>query len=406
MTITSKRARGKHNIQLFLNGAPIQPQSSIKVLGLTFDEDGRATSWQKQIKAQWKDGLNLLKRITSKSWGCQEDLLRRLVRALLVSRAVYGINYLRLTATQREKLEVLNRSAMRVITGLPEITPIKELHKAAQVNTIEDIAQEMKISQYNRLEKTWHGRIILEKLGRRTLCIPSNQPSQPSWEDEPVVSLKPIPMNQGEGHRKRRVAAAKKHLEDLGRLTEQEEVEILYSDAATDNDGRTAVAWLAKRSCKKESKLAPMTPSTKTAELLAIQLAIEAHVESTNKHLYVFTDSKETVKECLHIVSKNNIIRKIKNLAKTLRLKGRRLELSWIPGHMEIPGNEEANEAARARLQDDVPSQGLASSSVKVKPVAPDPEEQKEMERIARKQRLASLLPIDDCPIPPGFTRW
>ncbi|KAG0423552.1 hypothetical protein HPB47_000677 [Ixodes persulcatus] len=329
------------------------------------------------------------------------------IKAFLKDRqAVYGINYLRLTATQKEKLEVLNRSAMREITGLPNISPIKELHKAAQVNTIEEIAQEMKISQYNRLQKTWHGRIILEKLGRRTWCIPSNQPSQPPWEDEPVVSLKPIPMNQGEGHRKRRAAAAKKHLEDLGRLREQEDVEILYTDAARDNDGRTAVAWLAESSSKKESKLAPMTHSTKTAELLAIQLAIEAHVESTNKHLYVFTDSKEAVKECLHIGSKNNITRKIKNSAKTLRLKRRRLELSWIPGHMEIPGNEEANEAARARLQDDVPSQGLASSSVKEKPVTPDPEEQKEMERIARKQRLASLLPMDDCPIPPGVTRW
>ncbi|KAG0436394.1 hypothetical protein HPB47_017967 [Ixodes persulcatus] len=244
----------------------------------------------------------------------------KLVRALLVSGAVYGINYLRLTATQREKLEVLNRSAVRVITGLPKITHIKELHKAAQVNTIEEIAQEMKMKQYNRLEKTWHGRIILETIGRRTWCIPSNQPSQPPWEYEPVVSLKPISMNQGEGHRKRHAAAAKKHLEDLGRLREQEDVEILYTD---DNDERTAVAWLAESSSKKESKLAPMTPSTRTAELLAIQLAIEAHVEITNKHL------------------------------ETLWHRTQRNRKRWI----------------------------------------------------ARKQRLASLLPMNDCPIPPGFTR-
>lgn len=101
---------------------------------------------------------------------------------------MYGPSYLRLNKVQEETLNVLNRSAMRVITGLPKFTPIAKLEKAAQVNKVREIADEMVLEQLKRLSRSDHGRVILRKLEKTadldTTAIAAHPP--PPWEREDV----------------------------------------------------------------------------------------------------------------------------------------------------------------------------------------------------------------------------
>lgn len=94
--------------------------------------------------------------------GCAEQTLKKLVRALLVSRVLYGINYLTSNKAERVSLEVLNREAMCAITGLPKSTKLEELYSIAGVNTLEALATENKLNQILRLQKTTAGRSILK----------------------------------------------------------------------------------------------------------------------------------------------------------------------------------------------------------------------------------------------------
>ncbi|KAG0442822.1 hypothetical protein HPB47_015584 [Ixodes persulcatus] len=73
----------------------------------------------------------------------------------------------------------LNHAAMRVITGLPKITPVAQLHSAAQLNCIREIAAEILISQKLRLQGTQAGRLILSHLGDPVFQVPSNAPPNP-----------------------------------------------------------------------------------------------------------------------------------------------------------------------------------------------------------------------------------
>ncbi|KAG0445306.1 hypothetical protein HPB47_017033 [Ixodes persulcatus] len=150
----------KHNttrfdeqIQLKIDGTAILKAPNLKILGVTFERNGGAETWIKQTKTQWSDELNLLRKLTTKAWGAQAVLLKRLHRTLLVSKAVYCLSYLRLKRVQEETLNVLNRSATRVITGLPKLTPLAKLEKAAQVNKVREIADEMVLGQLKRLSR-------------------------------------------------------------------------------------------------------------------------------------------------------------------------------------------------------------------------------------------------------------
>ncbi|KAG0424057.1 hypothetical protein HPB47_000189, partial [Ixodes persulcatus] len=109
--------------------------------------------------------LNLITRTTGKTWGAQDQALKNMVKALLVPKATYGINYINLTKAQKNGLEALNREALRVITGLPKCTKIETLYQIAGFNTIEEIAKENKTGQVLRLQKTTPGREILKDLG-------------------------------------------------------------------------------------------------------------------------------------------------------------------------------------------------------------------------------------------------
>ncbi|KAG0424192.1 hypothetical protein HPB47_000066 [Ixodes persulcatus] len=64
---TSCRARAGRDkkvvdkIKLLINGEQIKSQTSIRILGITIDENGKAGSWYQQIKSQWKQALNMIK---------------------------------------------------------------------------------------------------------------------------------------------------------------------------------------------------------------------------------------------------------------------------------------------------------------------------------------------------------
>lgn len=125
-----------------------------------------------------------------------------MVKALLVPKATYGINYLRLTKAQGNGLEVLNREAIKVITGLSKYTRMEELYQIAGLNIIEEIARENKTSKMLRLQKTKSGKKILKELGFGTADYPVMADPPPPWEDEVVVDRRPTSQNRGIDQRK------------------------------------------------------------------------------------------------------------------------------------------------------------------------------------------------------------
>ncbi|KAM7297104.1 hypothetical protein ISCGN_022257 [Ixodes scapularis] len=75
---------------LNLAGKPIKRSSTVRVLGLFIDQDGKAGTWMARVKKESRQILHLIRRVTSRRWGTGEKETRQLVQSLFSSRIFYG----------------------------------------------------------------------------------------------------------------------------------------------------------------------------------------------------------------------------------------------------------------------------------------------------------------------------
>ncbi|XP_040067838.3 uncharacterized protein LOC120841078, partial [Ixodes scapularis] len=387
------------SVRLELNGQEIGKKPHIRILGVTFEQTARSTRWIPEIEKTWAQGLKLIKKTTSKSWGADEKALRILTEALLTSRALYSCNWLNLNQTQWKKLERLNNQSRRVVTSLPKYTPLEMLEKEAQMNNIKDRAETQAIAQFQRLERTKHGRRFLQDLGYETSNKPPLEEALPPWQDEVITDHRPLPqvLNQG-----KRARAAKMHAAWCETHAPNEEVR--YTDAAKNGDKVTS-AWHDARRGRTQTELLPSGTTVREAELRAILAAAQdiAGKSATAPHARIFTDSQAAINATRSSRPKGRTIKKIKKVATELRIRGTDLHITWLPGHSEIPGNERAHRAAAEEI---VHGSATGPTSHSETNNTVDPEEQAELARQARKAYLRGLLPSQEDNMPTSYTRW
>ncbi|GFX28285.1 probable RNA-directed DNA polymerase from transposon X-element [Trichonephila clavipes] len=103
------------------------------------------------------------------------------------------------------------------------------------------------------------------------------------------------------------------------------------------------------------------------AELTAILIALQHILISNHRHFCVYTD-RMSVLESLHFLTERRhpIVIEILILLRKLERKGFDIVFSWVPGHVGILGNEQADTAARSmsdHMQQPVCCQDLKTSA-------------------------------------------
>ena len=87
-----------------------------------------------------------------------------------------------------------------------------------------------------------------------------------------------------------------------------------------------------------------------TAEAKAISLALD-HIKKTNNRSYlIFSDSLSCLQALLQASSINPWVVRVLEKYNQLKSKGKDIIFCWIPSHIGIKGNEEADEAAKEAL--------------------------------------------------------
>ena len=124
MMFTRKKISNPPNI--FLNNHQINLVTKHKFLGLVLD--GPFLSWTHHlsyIKVTCCRRLNIMRALTSSTWGANRNLLITFFNAFIKSKISYGLEvYSSASITKLKSLEVIQNSALRIITGLPRPTPI------------------------------------------------------------------------------------------------------------------------------------------------------------------------------------------------------------------------------------------------------------------------------------------
>lgn len=90
----------------------------------------------------------------------------------------------------------------------------------------------------------------------------------------------------------------------------------------------------------------PNNASVFTAELYGIASAIKIIKETSFNNFVIFSNSRSTIEAIQSYKSKNNIVQQIKLYLHNLCNNGKNVEMSWIPAHVGIKGNEDADKAA------------------------------------------------------------
>jgi hypothetical protein len=119
---------------LSLHGSHIRYVTSIKFLGLTFDNK---LTWKKHITAlkdRCRRDLQLLRVISAKRWGADLTTLRRLYTALVLPKLDYG-SFLFATACHSTlaELDRIQYEAIRIMTGALRCTPTHMLEAEADI---------------------------------------------------------------------------------------------------------------------------------------------------------------------------------------------------------------------------------------------------------------------------------
>lgn len=133
ITFSSKR-KTPPPCTIKLNNSLIQTSHNIKILGMTLD---RRLSWKEHVenlKTKSQNSLNILKMTAHTKWGGSRDCLKNLYSSLTLSKLDYGsIIYDSAKPNLLQKLNTVQNTALRLISGAMYTSPIASLHAESNI---------------------------------------------------------------------------------------------------------------------------------------------------------------------------------------------------------------------------------------------------------------------------------
>ena len=127
--------------------------------------------------------------------------------------------------------------------------------------------------------------------------------------------------------------------------------EEIYTDGS--KEGEKVAAAAATPSSIHVSRLSKFS-SIFSAEAKAIELALTYALRSRTNKFIIYSDSKSVLQGILHCRPKNPSIVKVTELYTKAFHKGKQIVLCWVPSHIGIRGNEEADRAVNAALNEPI----------------------------------------------------
>lgn len=342
-----------------IDSQPIPEVDRVRILGLLLHASGSGTPWLADIRKSSRTTLGLIRRIARRAGGARSHTARQLVRAIFQPRILYQAQFHRLTQKQWSSLEALNREAMRVITGLPRITPIPVLQEHAQLNTLTELIEQR---ETNRARK-------------RSLAL-HRRPSLPPWAYCQVTTNRPTTNKTPP-------------LPDIypGVCT-------VYSDASLEGFcGTTAFHSPSHPSITDQHRYSMDHPSSLALELQAILDALRCLPSAPSFcSVNIYTDSLAAIK---HLKLTRGTLKVAQEIHTFCSSYPTSVRIHWVRGHNGDSNNELADSLARAPT----------ATSSSPTPFPPDPLLAHISSSHLLRMRTRALIPPCSHPLPRNLTR-
>lgn len=364
----------KNPPDIILNKTQIKTVTDIKFLGMILDS---RLHWKKHIdyiKEKSQSAINLLRSLTSHRWGASKSLLLTLYTHLIKSKILYGGElYYSATKQASNKLNTIQYQALKIIAGAIKTTSLTSLQN--------ELGQPPLFLESKKLLYRHLARAQLTPNNPATTCLQSNwqthygkfkQPpiplqcqaiddllatinEKPILPDTPFWRLKPpsVDIDLTDTIKKSSDTSPdillSKALEHINLF---EDHTACYTDGSKLQSG--SVGYGVYFPSLRHSISAPLhyTHSIFQAELAAISAALD-HISSlpstpTTQNFVIFSDSLSALKTIKNFIVNyhNHQIAKILEHLTNLTLDKKRITLCWVPSHIGIKGNEEADRLA------------------------------------------------------------
>lgn len=146
-------------------------------------------------------------------------------------------------------------------------------------------------------------------------------------------------------------------------VSHHENNQIIYTDAAKSTDG---VGCAYHSNTTHQMYKLPEDCSIFTAELIAIQKAIEYAVTQSLQNTLICSDSMSSIQAIMNMYSKNPIVNHISDLMNQNQTPTR-ITLMWIPSHSGIDGNEKADIYAKKAISEGQPTEIMTTYDLSTK---------------------------------------
>ncbi len=310
--------------------------------------------------------------MAGQEWGADRGALQTVYIAMIRSVLDYGsIAYGLAAKSQLEKLDRIQAQALRICCGTYPTTPIAAMQVEINEMPLDIRRQQLMAVYWTNLKSQdevhptrkilricWEqemnkhksfGWVVEEDIKEMGInnyrCVPRVMyPHTPLWIlPQPVVDLTLLKIRQSEGSNEMEIMRAKEYL----RLMYGDNIRI-YTDASK-KGGRIGVAVnVPKLLVKKKASISDQL-SVYTGELMAILLAVQVIKERKIQNAVICSDSYSAIVSIDNQKSESR-----PDLIMELKQSRIEVQFMWVPAHVGIKGNEEADKLAKQAVDDEM----------------------------------------------------
>ena len=348
-----------------------------KYLGVWFTERLSFRDHIKRVKGKAWRALHEIRRVAGEKTGATLPVFLRLYTALVRPLMEYASSIWDCEKqSYKYELDAIQRGALLSATGALHTTGSDSLHVYCSIQTLADrreMATIMTLERASRLDSSHPLSVSYYDWRRRgspastfSVFVRASTASSvlhrfSHYRTGGDLYAEPLPTRHRPKHAaKPRVRlpdkqiAKAQHVDLARRLTHHADALSIYTDgSASPNPGRTAFAVvLQSQTVNKTIAEQIGIGSNITAELCGLRCALKEAVAHAAlfAHVLIFCDCSVAVDLAegrLEPAFHFDIVSDIRALASEARARVR-LDIQWVPAHVGVPGNETANDAAKA----------------------------------------------------------
>jgi ribonuclease HI len=363
--------RGLHlKPDLYLDNQKLNYVENAKFLGIIWDEKLTWRPHLLNLKANCQKLLGLMRSISSLTWGADQNTLKLVYIAYIRSKLDYGsIIYASAHKTNLQIIDSIANEALRISTGAFKSTPIESIYILANEIPLNMRRKKLSLQYYFKLRSNINNpaynqaipikderlfinkkipvpfalriQYLLNELNIQKRPIKPNfsyilnEITTPTWQiNTPDINIELTIYPKD-------ITPVAQYRTEYNRIKHEKYNN--YCKIFTDGS-KTRAGVGAAAVCDGIVRTATLPPeaSVFSAEMHAIQMAINIIKNNTKDRFVIFSDSLSSI----NILSKLNythpIVRKIQHDINEIK-REKVIEICWIPSHAGIAGNEKAD---------------------------------------------------------------